>query len=113
MEDNDLMMGGGCGAAEPFALQVRDDSMEPEFKNGCVIIIDPTGLAEHGEYVLAQIENGYIFRQLVIEEGQFYIQPLKESYMHERRAVEKSAIQGVIVQQAGATGRRKDRKNYF
>ena len=113
MKNNDPMIGGGCSAAEPFALQVRDDSMEPEFANGCIIIIDPTGLATNGAYVLAKIENGYIFRQLVIEEGQFYIQPLNEAYAHERRAIDKDMIEGVITQQAGATGRRKDRKHYY
>ena len=28
---------GGCGSSEPFALQVTDNSMEPEFKKGCII----------------------------------------------------------------------------
>ena len=27
-----------CGASEPYALQVTDNSMEPEFENNCVII---------------------------------------------------------------------------
>ena len=58
---------GGCSAGEPFALQVTDNSMEPEFKMGNVIIIDPTGLASHGAYVLAMVENGYIFRQFIID----------------------------------------------
>ena len=106
-------MMGGCGSSEPFALQVRDDSMEPEFKNGCIIIIDPAGVVEHGCYVLALIENGYIFRQLSIENDTWYIQPLKQEYMHEKRVIERDAIKGVIVQQAGATGRRKDRKSYL
>lgn len=110
-EDNQMM--GGCGSAEPFALQVRDNSMEPEFKNGCIIVIDPAGLIENGSYVLALIENGYIFRQLWIEQDTYYIQPVNDEYMHEKRAVAKDAIKGVIVQQAGATGRRKDRKNYL
>ncbi len=34
---------GSCSEAEPFALQVHGDSMEPEFKHGCVIVIDPAG----------------------------------------------------------------------
>ncbi len=103
---------GGCGASEPFALQVIDDSMEPEFKRGCVIVIDPGGVIENGCYVLVMVENGYIFRQLAIEPGQYFIQPLNEAYMHERRAIVQDAIKGVIVQQAGATGKKKDRKHY-
>ncbi len=103
---------GGCSAGEPFALQVKDNSMEPEFKMGNIIIIDPTGLATHGAYVLAMVENGYIFRQLVIENNQHYLQPLHEDYLHEKREITLDAIHGVIVQQAGAKGKRRDRKRY-
>ena len=103
---------GGCGSSEPFALQVIDNSMEPEFKRGCVIVIDPAGVIEHGCYVIATVENGYIFRQLVKEEGRYFIVPLHEDYLHEKREIELEAIAGVIVQQAGSTGRRADRKHY-
>jgi len=102
----------GCASSEPFALQVVDDSMEPEFKKDCIIIIDPSGLAVHGAYVIALIENGYIFRQLSIEDGHYYIQPLNEAYMHEKREISLNAIEGVIIQQAAPNGRRKDRKKY-
>jgi len=101
-----------CTAPEPFALQVTDNSMEPEFKKGNIIIIDPTGVAVHGAYVLAMVENGYIFRQLVIESDKHYLQPLHEDYMHEKREIAIEDIHGVIVQQAGATGKRSDRKRY-
>ena len=103
---------GGCGSSEPFALQVTDNSMEPEFKSGCIIIIDPAGVIEHGCYVLASVENGYIFRQLIKENDRYFIQPLHEDYQHERREISQDDIQGVIVQQAGNTGRRADRKFY-
>ena len=102
----------GCASSEPFALQVIDDSMEPEFKKDCLIIIDPSGLAVDGAYVIAMIENGYIFRQLHIEDGRYYIQPLNEAYAHEKREIELAAIEGVIIQQAAPYGRRKDRKKY-
>jgi DNA polymerase V len=102
----------GCASSEPFALQVIDDSMEPEFKKDCIIIIDPSGLAVHGAFVIALIENGYIFRQLSIEDGRYFIQPLNEAYMHEKREISLNAIEGVIIQQAAPNGRRKDRKKY-
>ena len=102
----------GCASSEPYALQVIDDSMEPEFKKDCIIIIDPSGLAVDGAYVIATVENGYIFRQLRIEDGHYYIQPLNEAYMHEKREISLNAIEGVIIQQAAPNGRRKDRKKY-
>jgi len=103
---------GGCSAAEPFALQVTDNSMEPEFKKGNIIIIDPTGLATHEAYVLAMVDNGYIFRQLLIEEKRYYLQPLHEDYRHERLQVSLDAIKGVVVQQASPKGKRSERKRY-
>ena len=102
----------GCASSEPYALQVIDDSMEPEFKKDCIIIIDPSGLAVDGAYVIAMVENGYIFRQLRIEDGHYYIQPLNEAYLHEKREISLNAIEGVIIQQAAPNGRRKDRKKY-
>ena len=45
---------GTCVEAETFALRVLDDSMQPEFRRGCIIIIDPTGRATDGSYVLAK-----------------------------------------------------------
>ncbi len=103
---------GGCASSEPYALQVIDDSMEPEFKKGCLIVIDPSGLAVHGAFVIATVENGYIFRQLVVEDGRNYIQPLNEDYLHEKREIKLDAVEGVIIQQAAPNGRRKDRKKY-
>lgn len=103
---------GGCASSEPYALQVIDDSMEPEFKKGCLIVIDPSGLAVHGTFVIATVENGYIFRQLVVEDGRYYIQPLNEDYLHEKREIKLDAVEGVIIQQAAPNGRRKDRKKY-
>jgi SOS-response transcriptional repressor LexA len=102
----------GCGASEAFVLQVQDDSMEPEFNKGCIIVIDPDGVVTHGAYVIALVENGYIFRQWIQENQQFYIQPLNEAYAHEKRLIELSAVKGVVVQRAGARGRRAERKHY-
>ena len=109
---NPEMMAGSCGASEPFALQVTDDSMEPEFKRSCIIVIDPTGVVQDEKYVLAKVENGYIFRQVRIEAGRYFLLPLNEAYMHEKREVALADIEGVIVQQASPNGRRKDRKRY-
>ena len=40
-----------CGASEPYALQVTDDSMHPEFTLNCIVIIDPVGQCHSGQYV--------------------------------------------------------------
>ncbi len=101
-----------CSGTEPFALQVLDDSMEPEFKKDSIIIIDASATVKHECYVMALVENGYIFRQLLIEDEKYFIAPLNEAYMHEKREITFEALEGVIVQQASPKGKRKDRKLY-
>ena len=106
------LMESSCSGTEPFALQVLDATMEPEFKKDCIIIIDASATVKHECYVMASVENGYIFRQLLIEDGKYFIAPLNEAYMHEKREVTFEALEGVIVQQASPKGKRKDRKRY-
>ena len=62
--------------------------------------------------MLAKDQSGYIFRQVKIEGGRYYLQPLNETYKHEKREVPFDDIQGVIVQQASAKGKRSERKRY-
>ena len=101
--------GSGCSAKQPFALRVLGDSMLPEFPEGAIIIIDPEGKVADGCYVMAELDNEYIFRQLRIVDKQYYLQPLNDLYdTAEISGIE--SIQGVITQKAGR--RRKDRKHY-
>lgn len=99
----------GCATDELFALQVLGDSMEPEFQNGCIIVIDPAGVIQNGCFVLAQHNDEYIFRQLLVQEDRYYLKPMRSSY-ETIEIPNLNAIAGVIVQQAGT--RRKDRKHY-
>jgi SOS-response transcriptional repressor LexA len=104
----DMQDGGSCGA-EPFALRVIGDSMSPEFKDGCIIIIDPEGVICDGSYVLVRHEDEYIFRQLVYGDGTYRLEALQEGY--ETIVMPNlDRVAGVIVQQAGR--RRADRKHY-
>ena len=103
------MQEGSCGA-EPFALRVIGDSMAPEFRDGCIIIIDPEGVISDGCYVLAQHEDGYIFRQLVYNGSGYLLKALQDG--HETIELsDLTPVAGVIVQQAGR--RRADRKHYI
>lgn len=91
---------GGCGSSESFALRVTDESMEPEFDNGAIIIIDPAGVIEDGCYVLATVNGEYIFRQLRIIDGVYSLRALQPGHP-ELDIPGISAIDGVIVQRAG------------
>ncbi len=104
-----LDSGGGCASDEPFALRVLGDSMEPEFKDGCIIIIDPSANAEHEKYVIAELDGEYIFRQFIKLDEKYYLKPINEGY--DTIEVEGPAVvKGVITQRAGT--RRKYHKHY-
>lgn len=101
---------GGCAASEPFALRVLGDSMEPEFKDGCIIIVDPSATAGEGAFVVAEIDSGPILRQLVIRDSKRFLKPLNPGYDTEPLPG-RSKILGIVVQRAGT--RRKDHKHYI
>ena len=104
-----LDAGDGCASDEPFALRVLGDSMEPEFQDGCIIIIDPAANVENGRYVIAEIDGEYIFRQLIQEDEKYFLKPINEGY--KTTEIESaSVVRGVITQRAGA--RRKYHKHY-
>lgn len=134
--EQDISAGTGtCTDAETFALRVGDASMEPEFAEGCVIIIDPTALATDGTYVLADLskvpevtwdqsrgltdteiehideEGEYIFRQLLKTADGWALNPLNPEYRQRYigDALSESIV-GVIVQRAGK--RRSYHKHY-
>ena len=99
-----------CIEAEPFALRVTDDSMEPEFEAGCVIIVDPTGVARDGAFVLAEIDGEYIFRRLKRTDTGDRLVALNEGHAPIALAAGLASVRGVVVQRAGA--RRKYHKRY-
>lgn len=101
---------GGCASAEPFALRVLGDSMSPEFEEGHIIIVDPAGVIQNGCFVVANLEEeGFILRQLLMQEDRLYLKPMRSSY----ETIEITSIEiivGVVVQRAGP--RRKHLKHY-
>lgn len=99
-----------CIEAEPFALQVTDDSMEPEFARGCIVIVDPTGRVSDGAYVLAELADGFVFRQLRLADGEASLTPLNAGYEAVTIDPHCNAVKGVIVQRAGK--RRSYHKRY-
>ncbi|MBK1644313.1 peptidase [Thiocapsa imhoffii] len=57
----------GCSMHEPYALQVLGDQMEPEFPDGCIVIIEPTDERKPGRFVFAEVEGVRWFRQYIRE----------------------------------------------
>ena len=64
-----------------FALCVVGDSMEPEFREGTTLIVEPDMKAEHGDYVIAKTGVGETtFKQLVKDGPDWYLKPLNNRY---------------------------------
>lgn len=78
-----------------FALRVVNDSMEPEFKEGMVLIVEPEMDAMPGDYVIAK--NGSeetTFKKLVQDGADWYLKPLNPAYPI--RPLGGSTIIGVV-----------------
>lgn len=99
-----------CSAAEPFALMVLGDSMEPEFSEGEVILIEPEGLATDGSFVIAQLAGEWIFRQLARHGPGWRLQALNPAYPA-ADIPNLDAVKGVIIQKS-KPGRRRASKRY-
>ena len=99
-----------CADAEPFALMVLGDSMEPEFADGDIIVIEPEGLATDGSFVLAWHNDEYIFRQLVQAPAGWALHPLNPAYA-DADLPGLESVKGVIIQKK-KPGSRKSIKHY-
>jgi len=100
----------GCSAAEPFALRVLGDMMEPEFEHGCIIMVDPEGHVKDGCFVVANHDSEFYFRQLIFDGERLLLKCLNHAYDEVVQIASLDAIHGVIFQKSGT--RRKDRKRY-
>jgi SOS-response transcriptional repressor LexA len=67
-----------------FAMQVRDNSMQPLFSEGEIIFVNPDLPSEPGHYVVVESEDGrpegVLFRQLKEIGGQAILHPLNRRY---------------------------------
>ena len=64
-----------------FALRVHGDSMEPDFTEGMVLIIEPEMDPNPNDFVIAKNGDGETtFKQLVKDGGDWYLKPLNDRY---------------------------------
>lgn len=64
-----------------FALRVTGDSMEPDFTEGMLLVVEPELDPQPGDYVIAK--NGSeetTFKQLTKDGGDWYLKPLNSRY---------------------------------
>ena len=106
---NPILDDTGCAAHEPYALRVLGDSMEPEFADGCIVIVDPAGHVQSGAYVVAKVDDEPIFRQYWLEDERHWLRPINSGYPS-LEISDPSSIIGVITQRAGT--HRSYRRHY-
>ena len=69
-----------CGSSEPYALQVTDDSMEPEFPKDCLVIVDPSGTCVDGQYIFVEYDGVRWFRKFKIIDEVKYLLAINKEY---------------------------------
>lgn len=64
-----------------YALRVRGDSMEPAYREGMILIVEPEAQAELGNLVIAKNGDGEaIFKKWVRDGGRDYLKSLNPAY---------------------------------
>lgn len=105
-----------CAESEPFALQVLGDSMEPEFPDQCIVVIEPSARAESGMYVMALVEGVRWFRQYLKDEDGERLVALNTLYPEIALDGLEWKVEGIIVQRNLRRNRelgiRRDVKRY-
>lgn len=83
-----------------FALTVKGDSMEPEFKNGVTIIVDPEAEVNPGDYVIVRNngDNEAVFKQLVKDGTGLSLMPINPRY-DKIPLTENSEMIGKVIEQ--------------
>jgi phage repressor protein C with HTH and peptisase S24 domain len=103
---------GSCSDAEPFALMVLGDSMEPEFMEREIIVVEPEGLATDGSYVVAFHNEEYIFRQLIKRETGWALHALNPAYP-DHPIASLSGVRGVVIMKKKPGRPSKSGRKYY
>jgi SOS-response transcriptional repressor LexA len=81
-----------------FALSVRGDSMEPEFTEGDIIIVDPEREPVSGSYIIAKNGAEATFKQFVMDGQSVFLKPLNSRYPIRDMTGIEFKIVGVVVE---------------
>jgi len=107
----DINEASNCSSAEPYALMVLGDSMMPEFEQGEIIVVEPSGLVQDGSYVVAYVNDEYIFRQIVKHDDGWMLKPLNPLYENIPVA-DIDVAKGVVIMKK-RPGTRSEQKRYI
>lgn len=82
-----------------FAITLKDSTMEPNFPEGTILIIDPLLNAKNQDYVIAyhQTQSLATFKQLLLDGNDIYLKPLNPEFKT-IKATETHVIMGTMIQ---------------
>jgi SOS-response transcriptional repressor LexA len=90
---------GGPVGSHGFALKVQGDSMEPEFVEGDIIIVDPERDPVSGQFVVAKNGEGEAtFKRFMMDGSRIYLVPLNRRYPVVEVTENNVKIVGVVVE---------------
>ncbi len=73
--------GSSCSGKDMVALMVLGDSMEPEFVEGDILVIEPDAPVTDGSFVIGWANEEFIFRQLKRnDQGDWLLHALNPAY---------------------------------
>lgn len=72
--------------------------MEPEFTEGDIVVVDPGLEAASGDYVIAKNGEEATFKQLIVDGGSVYLNPLNTRYPIKDMTGVEMKIVGVVVE---------------
>lgn len=82
-----------------FALKVKGDFMEPEFKENDIIVIDPLVSPHPGEFVLSKSDDEVIFRKYRTKANKtFELVPLNQDYPIINSDIDNARIIGTMIE---------------
>lgn len=87
-------------SADTFVLRVRGVSMEPRFRDGDLIFVDPQIDPASGRFVVVRLDDSQeaTFKQLIMEEGRQYLKALNPDWPNPIIEADSNAtICGVVV----------------
>ena len=100
-----------CSGGEVYALRVVGASMEPEFRDGEIIVVEPDGALRDGSFVVASHGGEWIFRQLTGSDAAGWRLRALTPAWPELPLDGLHAVHGVVIQKA-LPGRRRASKRY-
>ncbi len=107
----DAATGSSCSGKDMVALMVLGDSMEPEFIEGEILVIEPDAPVMDGSFVIGWANEEYIFRQVKRDaQGGWRLHALNPAYP-EIAISGLDALRGVVTHKK-KPGSRKSVKYY-